>query len=96
MRNEEGGAHAVIDRRNSKSHGLSGRLWPDSKHAPYAAVRNEQAFTQRDMSAQRAWLAQRALSRGYANLDDLFCRAPAAYIRLAVMWRQTHPPPGKG
>jgi hypothetical protein len=54
------------------------------------------AFMERDMSAQVKWLAQRAKAHGYADLDDLFGRAPAVYTALAVTWRQAHPLPGAG
>jgi hypothetical protein len=55
-----------------------------------------QAFMERDMSAQVGWLAQQATAHGYADLDDLFGRAPAVYTSLAVTWRQAHPLPGAG
>jgi hypothetical protein len=48
------------------------------------------------MSAQVKWLAQRAKAHGYADLDDLFGRAPAVYTALAVTWRQAHPLAGAG
>jgi hypothetical protein len=48
---------------------------------------------ERDMSEQVEWLAQRARTRGYADLDDLLGRAPAVYMQFAETWRQAHPTP---
>jgi hypothetical protein len=48
---------------------------------------------ERDMYNQVKWLAHRAKSYGYSDLDDLFGRAPAVYTYLAAAWRQAHPLP---
>jgi hypothetical protein len=61
------------------------------EHAPLTQTANTQAFMERDLSEQVEWLAHLARSYGYADLDDLFGRAPAVYTQLAVTWRQTHP-----
>lgn len=68
-----------------------GRLAPDVIRPTAASL---QAFMERDMSDQVEWLAQRAKARGYADLGDLFGRAPALYTQLATAWRQIHPLPG--
>ncbi len=51
------------------------------------------ALMERDMYDQIQWLAHRANSYGYSDLDDLFGRAPAVYTYLAAAWRQAHPLP---
>jgi hypothetical protein len=63
------------------------------EHAPSIRTANTQAFIERDLSEQVEWLAYRARSYGYADLDHLFGSAPAVYVQLAVTWRQTHPLP---
>lgn len=62
------------------------------EHAPAIQTADTQAFMERDLSEQVAWLAYRAKSYGYADLNDLFGSAPAVYTQLAATWRQTHPP----
>ncbi|MGQ0657763.1 MAG: hypothetical protein ACT4NU_06660 [Chromatiales bacterium] len=44
-----------------------------------------------DITEQAGWLAQQSAERGYSNLDELLSKAPDVYLRLAVLWRRTHP-----
>ncbi len=60
---------------------------------PTSAAVHLPTFMARDLRAQVQWLASRAQAYGYADVDELFGRAPAVYTQLAVQWRQTHPLP---
>lgn len=82
---------------NANTHGASTKAarWvrPAKADQTQATAANTHAFMERDMSKQVEWLAYRAKAYGYADLDDLFGRAPAVYTQLAVAWRQMHPFP---
>ena len=78
-----------------KSRAANGEL-EFAKNLTYSATATMQAFMERDMREQVTWLAQRARTRGYANLDDLLSRAPTVYTQLAGTWWKAHPLPEAG
>lgn len=59
----------------------------------HAAAGELRGFMERDIRAQAAWLMQQAVSRGYADLQDLLVGAPQLYARLAAAWRRANPLP---
>lgn len=59
----------------------------------HAVAGDPRGFMERDISAQATWLMQQALSRGYADLQELLLGAPQLYARLAAAWRRRHPLP---
>jgi hypothetical protein len=75
-----------------KSSAANGEL-EFAKNLTYSATATMHAFMERDMREQVAWLAQRARTRGYANLDDLLSKAPTVYTQLSGTWWQAHPCP---
>lgn len=55
-----------------------------------ANIRQSRDFAA-DMQEQQAWLNERAVAAGYADIEQLIDNDMDAFIRLAEAWREEHP-----